>query len=182
MLQNFQQSSMYRSYHSHIPYYLHDRPRSVIIHCLDRRTNSSKILADKIHDIDSENGVFEVEKTSGTKHRVDFGIRSSEQTPSCTCKDWLRHHIPCKHFFAIFTHRTAWHWNNLPQTYLQSAYLSTDTQALHDYFQSSTDNLEDLDTQKHPSAESSAIAVDLPKPVSIHNTVLTHKNLIAVLT
>ena len=51
MLQNFQQSSMYRSYHNHIPSYLHDQPRSVIIH---RRTNSSNILADNIHDIDSE--------------------------------------------------------------------------------------------------------------------------------
>ena len=64
LLQNFQQFSMYRSYHSHIPSYLHDRPRSVIIHCLDRRTNSAKVLADNIHDIDSEEGVFEVEKTS----------------------------------------------------------------------------------------------------------------------
>ena len=77
MQQNFQQSSMYRSYHSHIiPSYLHDRPKSVIIHCLDRRTNSSKFLADNIHYVDS---VFEVEKTSGSKHRVDFGISSSEQ-------------------------------------------------------------------------------------------------------
>ena len=33
LLHNFQQSSMYHSYHSHIPSYLHDRPRSVIIHC-----------------------------------------------------------------------------------------------------------------------------------------------------
>ena len=171
MLQNFQQSSMYRSYHSHIPSYLHDRPRSVIIHCLDRRTNSSKFLADSIHDIDSEKGVFEVEKTSGSKHRVNFGISSSQQMPSCTCKDWLRYHIPCKHFFAIFTHRSAWSWNNLPQTYLQSAYLSTDTQALQDYFQSSTDNLEELsviDTENHPTAESgtSVTNPNLPKPVS----------------
>ena len=164
---------MYHSYHSHIPSYLHDRPRSVILHCLDRQTNSSKILANNIHDIDSEKGVFEAEKTSGSKHRVDYGISSSEQTPSCACKYWLRHHIPCKHFFAIFTHRSVWQWNNLPQTYLQNAYLSTDTQALQGYFQSSTDDLEDLsitDTEKQPSAESSAIATNLPKPVSI----LTH--------
>ena len=79
VLRNYQQSSMYRSYHSHIPSYLHDRPRSVIIHCLDRQTNSSKILADNTRDIDSEKGVFEIEKTSGNKHRVDFGISRSEQ-------------------------------------------------------------------------------------------------------
>ena len=162
---------MYRSYHSHIPSYLHDRPRSVIIHCLDRRTNSAKILADNVHDIDSEKGVFEVEKTSGSKHRVDFGKSNLEQMPSCSCKDWLRHHIPCKHFFAIFTHRPAWQWNNLPQTYLQSAYLSTDTQALHNYFQPSTDDLADpsiIDPEEQPSAESNATAINLPKPVSIH--------------
>ena len=46
LLQNFQQSSLYRPYHSYIPSYLHDRPRSIIIHCLDRRTNSAKIIAE----------------------------------------------------------------------------------------------------------------------------------------
>ena len=160
---------MYRSYHSHIPSYLHDRPRSIIIHCLDRRTNSAKILADNIHDVDSEKGIFEIEKTSGSKNRVHFGTSTSEQMPSCTCKDWLRYHIPCKHFFAIFTHRSAWQWDSLPPTYLQSAYLSTDTQALHDYFQPSNSDSADpsiTDTEEHPSAESNAIAVNLPKPVS----------------
>ena len=167
---------MYRLYHSHSLSYLHDRPKSDTIHCLDRQTNSSKILADNIHDVDSKNGVFEVEKPYGSKHRVDFGISSSEPMPSCTCKDWLRHHIPCKHFFAIFTHQSVWQWNKLPQTYLQSAYLSTDTQALQNYFHSSTDDREDLsitDTETHPSAESSTTATNLPKPVNIHKNVLT---------
>ena len=115
------------------------------------------------------------EKTSGSKHRIDFCVSTSEEMPSCTCKDWLRHHIPCKHFFAIFTHQPAWQWNNLPQTYLQSAYLSTDTQALHDYFQPPTDNLADpsiTDTEEHPSPESNSTATSLPKPVSIHQNVL----------
>lgn len=168
---------MYCSYHSHIPSYLHNRSRSVIIHCLDRRTNSAIILADNIHDIDGAKGVFEVEKTSGSKHRIDFGISTLEQMPSCTCKDWLRHHIPCKHFFAIFTHIPAWQWNNLPHTYLQSAYLSTDTQALHDYFQLSADSSAELsisDADEHPSAVSSATATSLPKLVSKILNVLTH--------
>ena len=106
LLQNFQQSSMYRSFHSHVPSYLHDRPRSVIIHCLDRKTNSAKILAEHVHDIDSEKGVFEVEKTSGSKHRIDFGVSTSEEMPSCTCKDWLRHHIPCKQTLFLLSSPT----------------------------------------------------------------------------
>ena len=160
---------------SHITSCLHDRPRSVIIHCLDRNTNSTKILVEHVHDIDSKKGVFEVETTSGSKQRIEFGICTLEEMPSCTCKDWLRHHIPCKHFSAIFTHRPIWRWNNLPQTYLQSVYFSTDTQALHDYFQPSTDNLADsliTDTEEHPSPESNSMATSLPKPVSIHQIVL----------
>ena len=134
LLQNYQQSSMYRSYQSYIAPFLHNRPRSVILHCLDR-TNSSKILPQHVHDIDTAAGIFEVEKTSGGKHMVDFGLESPSQMPSCTCKDWVRHHLPCKHFFSIFTNRQDWGWDKRPSGYLQSAYLSTDERALDDFFQ-----------------------------------------------
>lgn len=127
---------MYRLYQSHIPLYLHNRPRSVIVHCLDRKTNSCKILPEQVHDIDTVVGVFEIEKASGRKHTVDFGTEDPNHMPSCTCKDWLRHHIPCKHFFSIFTHRNDWGWDKLPESYLKSAYLSTDVQALNDFFHS----------------------------------------------
>ena len=58
-LENSQQSSMYPSYHSHVPSYLHNQPRSIIIHCLDRQTNSVKISAESIH-VDCENGIFKI--------------------------------------------------------------------------------------------------------------------------
>ena len=50
-----------------------------------------KISANQIHDIDTMHGKFEVEKTSGNKHKIDFG---SEGMPFCTCNDWVEHHIP----------------------------------------------------------------------------------------
>ena len=62
LLQNFHQSSMYRSYHSHIPSYLHDRPRSVIIHCLGRKTNSTKFFVEHVHDIDSKKVYLKLKK------------------------------------------------------------------------------------------------------------------------
>lgn len=107
LLQNYQQSSEYRPYHEHIPSYLHNRPRSIIIHCLDRKTNSSKILATDINDVDTDQGIFEIVKLSGKKHTVDFG---SVGELSCTCKDWIRH--------------------QLPKEYLQSDYLSSDSSAI----------------------------------------------------
>ena len=44
-MKNYQQSSQYRSYNSFTPSYLHDRPRSVVLHCLDRKSNSTKFSA-----------------------------------------------------------------------------------------------------------------------------------------
>jgi len=37
---NYKQSTQYRSYRSIVPDYLHGKPRSVIIHCLERRSVS----------------------------------------------------------------------------------------------------------------------------------------------
>ena len=54
--------------------------------------------------------------------------------PSCTCKDWIRWQIPFKHFFAIFQEVPEWSWKSLPVKYVESAYLSTDNEALAQYF------------------------------------------------
>lgn len=167
MLQNYQQSSDYRPYHQHIPSYLHNRPRSIIIHCLERKTNCSKILATDISDVDADKGIFEIVKNSGKKNTVDLGPAGE---PSCTCKDWIRHHIPCKHFFSIFRHRQSWQWNKLPKDYLQSAYLSSDTNAISEYFDSPNEN----EPTSPPAAVDSAITSDIPRRVS-YNAMYTIK-------
>ena len=61
--------------------------------------------------------------------------------PSCSCKDWLKHRIPCKHFFAVFRIHSEWSWEQLPQAYLDSSYLSLDTAAVEQY----------VDKVDHPS-------------------------------
>ena len=80
--------------------------------------------------------------------------------PSCTCPDWRTHHIPCKHFFAVFQHRPSWTWNSLPKGYLESAYISTDTSlAAFDHQEISTDN------GICPSQDAMLITESLPKKV-----------------
>ena len=131
---NYQQSSQYRSYKSFVPTYLHDRPRSVILHCLDRKSNSSKYQSDSIQDVDNTSGIFVVVKPGGKKYIVNFGKKTDDQMPRCTRPDWLRHHLPCKHFFAVFRYRELWQWQQLPDKYLKSAYLSMDKEALSMHF------------------------------------------------
>ena len=130
LFQNFQQSPHYRSYNDNIPAYLQGRPRNTILHCLDRKGSSNKFTSEDITDIDTKEGVFSVCSSKGRIYTVNFGINSDDRMPSCTCIDWRTHHIPCKHFFAIFQHRSPWSWDSLPKQYLESAYISTDSAAL----------------------------------------------------
>ena len=106
LVQNYKQTSTYRAYNDFVPDYLLDRPRNIILHCLDRMARSHKLTASNIinHDNDQEKG--------------SFGNDNPDSMPSCTCQDWTNWHIPCKHFFSIFKHRAAWQWSNLPPSYL----------------------------------------------------------------
>ena len=114
--------------------YLHNRPRGINFHCLDRKSRSVKYAAESVHDVNKEQGIFEVEKAAEGRHTVNFGIDTHDKMPSCTCRDWQRHHVPCKHFFAVFQHRSDWPWERLPTTYQRSAYLSMDMSALDQHF------------------------------------------------
>ena len=132
---NCMQSSQYRSYKSHVPDYLRDRPRSTVVHCLERKSKALKYGKEDIEVLDDKQGIFSVKDKT---HRVRFGIESDDGMPSCTCTDWQQWHIPCKHFFAIFNLQSGLTWNRFHSKYLQSPYLSTDTLSLACYFDNST--------------------------------------------
>ena len=126
LFENYQMSSNYRTYKNIVPEFLQDRPRNLILHCLERKQKSRKFCESDIQCTDEKSGMFNVMGT--TTYHIDFGVKSGK--PSCTCKDWTRFNIPCKHFFAVFNHSTSWKWTSLPQCYLNSEYLSLDTKAL----------------------------------------------------
>lgn len=143
LFENYRRMDIYRVPAAIVPTYLKGRPRALIKHCLDRKTKSNKFTSDSIHETDTP-GSFTVTKESGGNHTVTFATVSDKDMPSCTCKDWARWHIPCKHFFAIFREKKGWSWESLPNKYLQSAHLTTDNEALIDYFTSQGVPQEDL--------------------------------------
>ena len=124
VFQNFKQTSLYRAYNPVVvPKYLQCRPKSVILHCLHRKSKSLKYTSSDVNEVDAGSGIFEV-KGKSQNHTVDFSV------PSCTCKDWIAHHIPCKHFFVIFNMKEGWDWDKLPARYLHSAHLNIDSDAI----------------------------------------------------
>ena len=46
--------------------------------------------------------------------------------PNCECSDWERNRLPCKHFFAVFTHFENWGFQQLPVHYKESPFLTLD--------------------------------------------------------
>ena len=129
---------LYRSYKSFVSTFLHGRPRSVVLHCLERQSKSLKYTRDDVRDIDGKEGVFNVTGSSGNDHTISFGTNTNDTMPSCTCRDWIIWNIPCKHFFSVFRFYPLWDWNKLPDSYRDSAYLSTDTSSLNTFFDDTT--------------------------------------------
>ena len=126
----FRMTTAYRQYYSWVPELLHQRPRSVIAHSLQRIKNceKEKYTNTDIQRIENAMGMFSVKCKSGQTVTVNFGVDSG--SPSCTCQDWVAHHLPCKHFYAIFQLIPGWNWDKLPKEYVNSPRLSYDKDIL----------------------------------------------------
>ena len=180
MFLNHQMLSTYRAYNSFVPPYLHGRPRQVIIHCLERKSNCQKYNEEDITIQDTVNGVFAVRGSNGKSHTVDFGKLTNK--PSCSCLDWIKWQIPCKHFFAIFRLVAEWSWDALPSSYRNNPTISVST-SVQTSVQSQNQNPELDATPSVPQQDHDQLddnnwitnALDLPiKQVSMrrHNPVI----------
>ena len=150
MFQNYQMSSTYRSFNDIVPQYLHGCPRPTILHCLERKSNSRKFNSEDILTKDPEKGVFTIRGSSNI-YTVSLGTESA--VPSCSCSDWTKWQLPCKHFFALFRLVPEWSWESLPESYRKSAYLSTDHTSLPEY---------QVTYKEDATYESTALELDMP--------------------
>ena len=111
-----------------MPHYLHDRPPSLINHCLDRLSSAVEIGQECIHMTDEERGTFKVKSldpnTQGCWYSLSFG--DDETMPHCECVDWEKHRLPCEHFLAVFRHFKGWGFDKFPTHYRESPFLTLD--------------------------------------------------------
>lgn len=157
LFSNFEQSSTNRKYTDYIPLYLHNRPKAVILHCLDRKAASSQFEQEDI-TMTSE-GILEVKSGENT-YIINF------EDPSCSCPDWIQTHYPCKHFFAVFRNYPKWSWNALPSTYIKSPRLSLDDEALKDYFTGNDSDLGKLE-EANKEEEGNKYSEELPRKAKV---------------
>ena len=125
---NVRISSQYRQYNVEVPLYLHDRPPSLINHCLDRLSSAVEIEQECIQVTDEERGTFKVKSldpnNQGCWYCLSFG--DDETMPHCECLDWEKHRLPCKHFLAVFKYCKGWGFDKFPKHYRESPFLTLD--------------------------------------------------------
>ncbi|XP_020621753.1 uncharacterized protein LOC110059409 [Orbicella faveolata] len=71
-------------------------------------------------------GVFQVKSQDDFQRWYFVQFRNEDQQPSCECQFWVRNHLPCKQFCAIFRYYPELGWNKLPQHYTNSPMLTLD--------------------------------------------------------
>ena len=125
---NVRISSQYHQYNVEVPLYLHDRPPSVINHCLDRLSSAVEIRQECIQVTDEKRGTFKVKSldpnTQGCWYCLSFG--DDDTMPHCECVDWEKHRLPCKHFLAVFRYFKGWGFDKFPEHYKESPFLTLD--------------------------------------------------------
>ncbi|XP_041463185.1 uncharacterized protein LOC121422277 isoform X1 [Lytechinus variegatus] len=117
---NLKASSKSRKFSTDIPDYLHNRPLSVIKFCMDQLESSKQVRKADVRTGDAPNS-YKVQSIS----RQTAFYNVSFDKPACDCFTWRRNGIPCKHFFAVFTHTNS-KWQDLPESYRSSPFLIID--------------------------------------------------------
>ena len=100
-------SSKYRSYNKSIPPYLHNRPKSFVLNCLEKRGIA---LSSDLTGITCQGkGSFSVSSfLNNVRESYEVHSGNENEMPclldwiKCSYFDWIKSGYLCKHFFAIF--------------------------------------------------------------------------------
>jgi len=100
-----------RCYSNSVPVILHNRPEHFVKHCMDRLPPSVAVIEKDAIEILSPScfSVPSEERTDSYQQLMD--------DPSCTCRDWKRHSLPCKHMLGV---AMCFGWHLLPARYIDN--------------------------------------------------------------
>ena len=127
---NVTMSSGWRQGPADIPTEFHHRPGHLIRHMQDVTSKAVSISSDMVMTNDA--GYHTVRSSQRkTVYKVDIG--DAERMPSCSCYAFQRHHLPCKHFAAVFLHKQLT-WSSLPANYRDHPILTCDSDCLAEFY------------------------------------------------
>ena len=157
---NVKFSSGYKKYAYGVPEFLHDRPRSLVIHLLDK---IQKVTSEMVSSIQqNDDGTFLVEsdepnvQDNKRKYIVYFG--NDLEPCSCSCRDFRRTRLLYKHFFAIIESQKK-SFYDISSGFLNHPFTNLDC----DLFQNQIENLR-KDDNSHSNGDDFYNNDDRPDP------------------
>lgn len=112
----------YRKYSAEIPEFLRNRPKFFLEHCVKRLPPVCPYLPlESITAMPS--GEFRVPSTND---EIEYCVKLDNDIPKCTCPDWNRYHLPCKHMISIFHHFPGYSWEFLSTVYTDCPHFNLD--------------------------------------------------------
>ena len=118
---NVKFSSGYKTYAENIPSYLQNRPQPLVTFLLEKAQRMSTLMIDTVKE--QTYGSFEVFSDdpgiSDTKLKYNVSFGDHETFCSCSCRDFRRTKLLCKHFFAIIDSRIK-QFSDLTKLFLNS--------------------------------------------------------------
>ncbi|XP_069131734.1 uncharacterized protein [Argopecten irradians] len=124
LMLNFRSTSNFKPYQG-IPSYLHDRPHHIVQHMLKRLSKGEEDFQSSDISLNTV-GLYTV-KSDSRKYTVSLGSESAY--PDCSCDDFRRNFLPCKHMFAVFTFTNS-DFLDLPLLYRSNPLLTLDTSSV----------------------------------------------------
>ena len=102
-----------KPYSTHRPESLKNRPKKIILHCLDRMPPKVEEITACIKREESGTLQFCINSPTGNDYIVTYECN----IPVCSCPDFEKFHWPCKHILAVFTNFPENGWNSLNKLY-----------------------------------------------------------------
>ncbi|XP_078487346.1 uncharacterized protein LOC144745225 [Ciona intestinalis] len=141
--ENTTASGSYKTFHKSIPVYLRNRPPNIVRHCKRRLDSALSFTHDKINRVDSSS--FVVNSSSG-KEKYEVYLGDTTRFPKCTCLDFKKHFLPCKHMFAVFDNYADVSWASLPNWFRDSVYVTLDNEIISTKEAKSNENVMEINT------------------------------------
>ena len=123
---NTKNSGGYRRYNTDMPQYLHNKPRPFIKHCMARISSAADFPAKHIEMVAEGSGNFKCKSQSESNLWYNLSFGDEKNMPRCSCPDFSRTGLPCRHFFAVFNYYPKWQWTSLPGQYTEHPNISLD--------------------------------------------------------
>eukprot|EP00794_Sanderia_malayensis_P002421 gene2421-2790_t len=92
---------------------------------------------------DMDKKTFQLQSSTNDRIQFELQFNSVGSRPHCTCPDFSRTRLPCKHFFYLFEKYSALTWSQLPSSYTENPFFTLDNDVLlvfNDHASAAQDN------------------------------------------